>query len=233
MHTMCVLASILLHIFRCESNIMNEWMGKCCERDAFLRVFVTQQQTVKCTRKRDNPLARTYISWWYISCTTHARDYYFDLCACLYVFHKLTGSAARKRPDSEFRIANSNFNWYCNTQFFIWCAFSHRATLYSLFYLSGFDYCGALAIIASLECSISIHFTECIGTLLTKLIRTYVQLILFLRVANQLHIAFDKQMKESPINWHVTRNKRIKSTTNSKQILALCHVIWAIAFVFL
>lgn len=137
MHTMCVLASILLHIFRCESNIMNEWMGKCCERDAFLRVFVIQQQTVKCTRKRDKPLARTYISWWYISCTTHARDYYFDLCACLYVFHKLTGNAARKRPDSEFRIANSNFNWYCNTQFFIWCAFSH-CTLYSLFYLTGF-----------------------------------------------------------------------------------------------
>lgn len=105
--------------------------------------------------------------------------------------------------------------------------------LYSLFHLSCFDYCGALAIIASLECSISIHFTECIGTLLTKLIRTYVQLILFLRVANQLHIAFDKQMKESPINWRVTRNKRIKFTTNSKQTLVLCHVICAIAFIFL
>lgn len=49
----------------------------------------------------------------------------------------------------------------------------------------------------------------CIGTLLTKRIWTCIrcecmyvtpcaQLILFLRVANQLHIVFDKQMKESP-----------------------------------
>lgn len=85
--------------------------------------------------------------------------------------------------DSRFRIA------YCTR------SFSFDAL--TLFGTGRFN-CGTVAIIASLECSISIHFTECIGTLLTKLIRTFVQLILFLRVANQLHIVFDKQMKRAP-----------------------------------
>lgn len=162
------------------------------------------------------------------SCTTHARDYYFDLCAC-YMFslanrHYALSLSLSLSRNGEKRTETGIPNAKLHTQFFI--QWSH--TLYLVFQ-SGQHDCGAMAIIASLKCSISTRFHwMCIGTLLTKLIRTYVQLILFLRVANQLHIAFDKQMKESPINWRVTQNKCIKLG----HCMALCHVkMWSTGFI--
>lgn len=122
----------------------------------------------------------------YASCyiTCHSDYYYFDLCACFSCcccfFFSLSKTFNRQLYNSL----------KCKTPNLLQCI----ATFAAFIFISNapwilcdapMEKAGKGPIIISLE----YQNIQNIGTLLTKLIRTYVQLILFVRVANLLHIA--------------------------------------------
>lgn len=204
LHTSVCLNSV--HIFWCKNNIMNEWDNVVREREMRFYVFCN---ITKANAQANNNLQPFHECFVY---NTWQRLLYRFMCMFI-CFQKptanvsalplfLTRTIDRIVQRTGLRMPNS----YSTRSY----SFNAPTLCISFFWTGQYD-CGAMAIIASLECSISIHIHWiCIGTLLTKLIRTYVQIILFLRVANQLHNVFDKRMKENPINWRVTWNKWIK-----------------------